>query len=119
MKILHVGILDREKFQKRVIDIASGQYVPKKNEPKIWFSSMRSLCEVLNENNMRLLKIIKEKKPESIKQLATLTNRKPGNLSRTLNTMARYGIIDIEKKGKYLKPIARALDFSIQYSVSV
>lgn len=118
MKVIQVGIMSRDKFQNRAIEIASGRYKPKRNEPKIWFSSIKSLCEILNENNMRLLKIIDEQKPESIKELATIVERKPSNLSRTLNTMARYGIIEIEKKGKNSKPIAKALDFNIQYSAA-
>ncbi|MFO9066392.1 MarR family transcriptional regulator [Legionella pneumophila serogroup 1] len=118
MKKLRVGIMSREKFQRRTIEIAAGRYVPKRNEPKIWFSSIKSLCEVLNENNMRLLKIIDEQKPESIKELAVLSKRAPGNLSRTLNTMARYGIIELRKSGKNSKPIAKALDFDIQYRVA-
>jgi predicted transcriptional regulator len=118
MKVIQVGIMSRDKFQNRAIEIASGRYKPKRNEPKIWFSSIKSLSEVLNENNMRLLKIIDEQKPESIKELATIVARKPSNLSRTLNTMARYGIIRIEKKGKNSKPIAKALDFNIQYSAA-
>ena len=67
---------------------------------------------------MKLLKIIDEQKPSSIKELAIMTKRQPGNLSRTLNNMARYGIIEIEKIGKKAKPIAKALDFNIQYSVA-
>ncbi|MFO2486357.1 MarR family transcriptional regulator [Legionella pneumophila serogroup 9] len=116
MKALQIGIMSRDKFQSRTIEIASGQYKPKKNEPKIWFNSIKSVCEVLNENNMKLLKIIAEQKPESIKELAVLSKREPSNLSRTLNTMARYGIIDMKKIGKNSKPIAKALDFNIQYS---
>lgn len=114
-KKLQVGIMSREKFQERTLAIASGRYKPKKSEPKIWFSSMRSLCEVLSENNMRLLKIIDEHKPESIKDLAAIVDRAPSNLSRTLNTMERYGIIEFKKRGKSCAPIAKALCFNIQY----
>lgn len=118
MKILRVGIMPREQFQERVIQIASGRYKPKKSEPKIWFNSIKSLCEVLSENNMRLLKIIDEQKPESIKELAEIVDRAPSNLSRTLNTMARYGIIEFQKKGKNSVPVAKALNFNIQYSAA-
>lgn len=110
--------MSREKFQRHVTEIAAGRYFPEKNEPKIWFNSIKSLSEVLNENNMKLLKIIDEQKPESIKELAALSKRQPGNLSRTLNTMARYGIIEMKKIGKSSKPVAKALDFNIQYSVA-
>ncbi|MDF1828125.1 MAG: MarR family transcriptional regulator [Legionellaceae bacterium] len=116
MKILKVGIMPRENFQKRLIDIASGQLKPKKNEPKIWFSSIKSLGEVLSENNLHLLKIIDEKKPDSIKELAYITHRQPGNLSRTLKTMERYGIVEFKKSGKNSRPIAKALGFNIEYN---
>ena len=108
--------MPREHFQKRLIEIASGQYKPKKNEPKIWFSSIKSLGEVLSENNLRLLRIIDEKEPSSIKELATITHRQPGNLSRTLKTMERYGIIEFIKNGKNSRPIAKALGFNIEYN---
>ena len=116
MKILKVGIMPRENFQKRLMDIASGQLKPKKNEPKVWFSSIKSLSEVLNENNLRLLQIINEKKPASIKELACITHRQPGNLSRTLKTMERYGIVEFKKGGKNSRPITKALEFNIEYN---
>ena len=116
MKILKVGIMPRESFQKRLIDIASGLLKPKKNEPKIWFCSIKSLGEVLSENNLRLLRIIYEEKPASIKELAGITHRQPGNLSRTLKTMERYGIVEFKKTGKNSRPIAKALGFSIEYN---
>lgn len=99
-----------------MLNIASGQYVPKKNEPKIWFSSIKSLSEVLSENNLRLLRIIDEEKPSSIKELADITQRQPSNLSRTLKTMERYGIIEFKKCGKNSRPIAKALEFNIEYN---
>lgn len=115
MKILQIGIMPRDDFQNYVMQIASGQYKPRKNEPKIWFNSIKSLSEILNKQNMRLLKIIKEYEPQSIKELALLAHRKPSNLSRTLNTMARYNIISLEKIGKNSRPVVKALDFNIQY----
>ena len=108
--------MPRDHFQKRLTEIASGCYVPKKNEPKIWFSSIKSLGEVLSENNLRLLRIIDEEKPSSIKALANITHRQPGNLSRTLKTMERYGIIEFKKIGKNVKPIAKAMAFNIEYN---
>jgi predicted transcriptional regulator len=116
MKIIKVGIMPREHFQKRLIAIASGEYKPKKGEPKIWFSSIKSLSEVLSENNLGLLRIIEKEKPSSIKELADITHRQPGNLNRTLKTMERYGIIELKKNGKNSKPVVKALGFNIDYN---
>lgn len=54
MKILKIGIMPRDKFQQRTIDIASGKYKPKEGEPKIWFSSIRSLCEILSDADSKV-----------------------------------------------------------------
>ena len=75
MSKLKIGIMPREQFQRRVLDIASGKVIPKLGEPKIWFNSIKSLGEVLSDNNMRLLKLINEYHPESIGELALCSLR--------------------------------------------
>jgi predicted transcriptional regulator len=50
--------------KKRTIAIAKGTYKPKKDEPKIWFESIKSLSQVLSNENQELLKIIIECKPK-------------------------------------------------------
>lgn len=47
-----------DQFKKRTIAIAKGQYKPKKDEPKIWFRSMKALTEALSEKRRRLFKLI-------------------------------------------------------------
>jgi len=83
MKAIVIGILPQEKIRERMLSIARGDYKPKSTDPKIWFTSMRSLAEVLSDDNRALLKVIQESKPQSIASLADITGRKPGNLSRT------------------------------------
>jgi len=116
MSTLKIGIMSRDKFQQRAMDIAAGRYKPKRGEPKVWFSSIKSCCEVLSDNNVRLLKMIAEHHPETMKELAELSGRKTSNLSRTLKTMERYGIVELRKKAKTVQPIAKATEFNIQYA---
>ncbi|MCP3852171.1 MAG: transcriptional regulator [Gammaproteobacteria bacterium] len=113
MAMLKIGVMPREKFQKRMLDIASGKYKPKKSEPKIWFHSMKSIGELLNDNNIRLLKIIEEEKPDSLKVLSELSGRQVSNLSRTLHKMATYGIVTLEKNRQSVRPVAKATEFNI------
>ena len=103
----------REDFEERVLAIAKGEYKPDPSEPKIWFTSMRSLAEVLSDDNRALLKIIQEAKPESISPLANITGRKPGNLSRTLKTMSNYGLVEMRREKNHVRPIAVATEFHI------
>jgi predicted transcriptional regulator len=113
MKAIVIGIMSQERIRERVFSIARGDYKPKPSEPKIWFTSMRSLAEVLSDENRALLKVIQEAQPQSITSLAALTGRKPGNLSRTLKTMSNYGFVEMRREKNHVRPVAKATEFRI------
>lgn len=113
MRAMVVGLMPQEKIRKRVLAIARGEYQPKAGEPKVWFTSMKSLAEVLSDDNRALLKVMTETRPESISALAKTTGRAPGNLSRTLKTMSHYGIVDLKREKNHVRPVARATEFRI------
>jgi predicted transcriptional regulator len=69
---------------------------------------MRSLSQVLSDENRALLDVIRTARPASISELADITGRKQGNLSRTLKTMSRYGLVKMEKIERSVRPIAHA-----------
>lgn len=108
-----VGLLPQDQIRERVLAIAKGEYKPKSREPKIWFTSMKSLAKVLSDDNRALLKIIREAQPESITGLAALTGRKPGNLSRTLKTMSGYGLVEMRRENRHVRPVVKATEFQI------
>jgi predicted transcriptional regulator len=113
MKNIVIGIMPQEKIRERLYAIAKGEYKPKPGEPKIWFTSMKSLAEVLSDDNRALLHVIKDAQPESISSLAEMTGRKPSNLSRTLKTMSNYGIVEMKRENNHVRPIAKITDFHI------
>ena len=106
MKVIKIGIASQEDIRRRLIAIASGKLKAKSSDPKIWFTSMRSLAQVLSDENRALLEVIRSSKPVSITELADLTGRKQGNLSRTLKTMSNYGLVKMKKQDRALMPIA-------------
>lgn len=112
-KRISIGIMPEGKIRERMLAIARGEYKPKPSDPKIWFTSMRSLAEVLSDENRALLKIIQESQPESISGLAELTGRKQSNLSRTLKTMSQYGLVEMVRENRQVKPIVKATEFQI------
>lgn len=112
-KVVSIGIMPQDKMRARALAIAQGRYKRKPSEPKIWFTSMRSLAEVLSDENRALLRVIDEAKPSSLMALAELTGRKPNNLSRTLKTLANYGMVEIRRENKVVRPIAKATEFRI------
>ncbi len=100
MTTLKVGIASYEDMKERTMAIARGAYRPGRGEPKVWFTSMQSAARVLSHDNRVLLGLIAERRPNSIAELALLSGRSPNNLSRTLKTMARLGLVTMEKKDR-------------------
>jgi predicted transcriptional regulator len=113
MKPIVIGIMPQDKIRERALAIARGEHKPKPGEPRIWFTSMKSLAEVLSDDNRALIRVIAETRPGSISELAEATGRKPSNLSRTLKTMSRYGIVELQREKNHVRPVAKATEFRI------
>ena len=85
--------------------IARGEYVPAKGEPKVWFQSIETMSQVLSDKNRALLATIARTRPQSLTELAERTGRAKSNLSRTLRTMERYGLVCFEEgPGRQIAP---------------
>lgn len=126
MNKARIGIMPLEQYKQRTIAIAKGIYKPKKDEPKIWFTSIKSLAHVLSEDNQLLLKLIIENEPKSVSDLEALTGykRKANNILRTLRTMELYGLVKLEEsrnkthRGRSpLMPKALYDKFDIEFSL--
>ena len=113
MKAIKIGIMPQEQIRARVLAIARGEIKVRPSDPKIWFTSMKSLAEVLSDDNRTLLKVIRDIRPASVTSLAAATGRKPGNLSRTLKTMSHYSIVEMRREKKLVRPNANATEFQI------
>lgn len=58
------------------------------------------LAKIMSIERLRLLKAIKDGKPESIYQLAKLLNRAISNVQKDVAELAEYGIIELKRKRK-------------------
>ena len=114
MKKVVIGIMPQDKIRARMLAIARGDYKIRRGEPKVWFTSMKSLAEVLSDRNRALLNVIADTKPDSLQDLAKATGRQPSNLSRTLKTLEGYGFVELKKENKKIRPVAKATQFEIQ-----
>ena len=113
MKPIAIGIMSQDKIRARLLAIAKGDYKPAPGEPKIWFTSMKSVSEILSDENRALLRVIRDSNPESISGLAAMTGRQPGNLSRTLKTMANYGFVEMRRENGRVRPTVKTTEFRI------
>jgi predicted transcriptional regulator len=117
IRVMKIGIISKEDYIKRTLAIAKGAYKPRKDEPKVWFESTRSMSQVLSAENQELLRVIIANQPRSITELEGITNRKKSNLSRTLKTLEKYGIVELKKiKGK-ITPKVKATDFRVEFGL--
>ena len=70
MTTLRVGIAGYEEMKARTMRIARGEQRVAPDEPRVWFTSRESFAKVLSAGNRELLRIIAEKAPGSLDELA-------------------------------------------------
>ena len=115
---LKFGIDSYGRMKARTLAIARGEYKPSADEPSVWFTSVERFARVLSQRNCELLALIAREEPASLTELAALAGRNKSNLSRTLKTMSRYGLVEL-KEGERRRMIPRvrydrvSLDLSI------
>ncbi len=97
MTTLRIGIASYDEMKARTLQIARGDARSAPSEPTVWFTSTESFAKVLSAGNRDLLRVIAEKAPGSLDELARLTGRRKSNLSRTLKTMAGYGLVHLQR----------------------
>ena len=96
MKTLKIGIAGYDRMKARTVAIARGEHKSARGEPTVWFTSIESFAKVLSRRNRDLLATIASEKPDSLTELAELAGRSKSNLSRTLKTMSRYGLVELK-----------------------
>ena|SRR5829696_3458024 len=97
MTTLKVGIASYEEMKARTMAVARGERRVAGDEPKVWFPSTESFAKVLSAGNRELLRVIGERAPSSLDELARITGKAKSNLSRTLRTMEGYGLVRLER----------------------
>jgi predicted transcriptional regulator len=117
IRVMKIGIISKKDYIRRTLAIAKGTYKPRKDEPKVWFESTQSLSQVLSAENQELLRVILANNPNSITELEVMTNRKKSNLSRTLRTLEKYGIVELKKIKGRIRPKVKATDFRVEFGL--
>lgn len=70
------------------------------------FNSVAAVVRLLTPENRRLLTVIRDRKPQSVADLAQLTGRAQPNLTRTLAKLEAAGFITITTLGRRKAPSA-------------
>ena len=83
--------------------------------PTVWFASWRQLAGVLSDENRALLRLMQEKQPRTVLELAELSGRAASNLSRTLRNLEGYGLVKLHRSPdtRAVRPEALATEFLV------
>jgi predicted transcriptional regulator len=90
---LKLGIAPLAEQRARSLAIASGTRKRLDDETHIWFPSVNAMARVLSDENLALLKIIRESHPDSMDALAKALGKHAPNVSRSRHTMEQYGLV--------------------------
>jgi len=114
-KILKVGIATVPEQRARSLAIAAGTRKRRADEPNVWFPSVTAMARVLSDENMALLKAVREQQPDSMDTLAKVVGKQAPNVSRSLHTMAEYGLVKFIKNGRTVTPQATFEHLSVEF----
>ena len=114
-KVLKVGIATVQEQRARSLAIAAGTRKRGDDEPNVWFPSVAAMARILSDENMSLLKAVREQRPDSMDALAQVVGKHAPNVSRSLHTMAAYGLVEFVKNGRTVTPQATFEHLSVEF----
>jgi predicted transcriptional regulator len=119
------------EFKEFTLAVVRGRRKIDPTEPKIWvesadpsekratlvqFQSLEAGAKLLSPKNRALLRLIADRQPKSVSELATLTRRAEQNLLRTLHKLSEAGLVRLDRgEGRAYQPVvtARRVHFEI------
>lgn len=107
-----------DEFANTYKRAAAGKLV--KKTQGTFFASIDAVRKVLTENRMQLMRVIKEKKPASLYELAKFSRRDLKNVSQDIAFLEDLGLVDLEKphgSRKQRRPVLLSDRFSVEFSI--
>jgi len=101
LKDIEIKVMSDKSYGKHLDqlfeDIKSGK-ISEKQEPEIVARTPEDIAKVLTNERIRLLQMIREKKPESISELARFLDRSQSNVSNDVKYLEGIGLLELEEK---------------------
>jgi predicted transcriptional regulator len=101
MKIQRMADLETEMRK-----VARGEMTAPADAALPSVESTEALIRLLTPDNRGLLRVIRDAKPQSVAELARLTNRAESNLLRTLGKLEAFGLLEMRTLGRRRVPTA-------------
>ena len=88
-----VKIQGHASLREEMRAVARGERLAPEDAGVMTFDSVEALLRLLTPQNRELLAVIRDRKPQSIAELAELTGRAQPNLTRTLGKLEAIGFV--------------------------
>lgn len=110
----HFKVQSHKLLKEEMKAVARGERTVPKDAAGTSFESVEALLRLLTPQNRRLLAIIRDKKPQSIAELAELTGRAQPNLTRTLGKLEAVGFVLLKSINRRKVPTAAVRSLRIK-----
>lgn len=112
MKVKKIVIKSREEFDTETLAIARkldhGEKV--KSQKGEFFESLEAVRNFLTEKRLELWRIIRDKEPKSLTELARLVKRDYKDVHQDVSILVEVGLVDLRKpkkaKTRAIKPVS-------------
>ncbi|MCL4458182.1 MAG: MarR family transcriptional regulator [Nitrospirae bacterium] len=82
-----------------------------KREEGIYFDSIDTMRSVLTNNRLLILKTIRERRPQSVYELAKMLDRDLKNVNQDLKMLSEIGLVTLEKTEADKKRVIPHVDY--------
>ena len=116
MKVMRIGIKTVDSLLDDFVTtfkaVSSGERV--RTRRGVYFTSLEAARNFLTPKRLGLLRVIREKKPSSIYELAKLTKRGFPTVLRDIELLARHGLVHLSRSSKSPR---RSIQPEVSYEV--
>lgn len=109
----NVRIQSHADLRKQMKGVALGQKAAPKDAGGVSFESVEALMRLLTPENRALLAVIRDRKPQSIAELAGFVGRAPPNVTRTLSKLEAIGFVRMKSVKRRKVPVTSIRPFRI------
>ena len=89
-------IVSHHALKAEMQAVARGERLAPPDAGQPSFNSVEALTRLLTPENRALLATIRDRKPQSVAELATMTGRAASNLTRTLEKLCAAGLVHMQ-----------------------
>ena len=101
-------------LREQMKQVARGEKPGPIDAAKPSFESAEVLLRLLTPENRELLRLIRDEKPQSVAELARLSDRAQSNLLRTLGKLEAFGLIEMTDDGNRRIPMSKITRLSVE-----